>query len=67
MSLSSFNDVLFTSPWRAGNRFGDLFLTGTGRSDSRYVSLYLSYTFGQNDVKEKRRRSTAAEDEKGRI
>ena len=63
----SFNDVLFTSPWRAENRFGDLFLTGTGGSDSRNVSLYLSYTFGQNDVKEKRRRSSAADDEKGRI
>jgi len=63
----TFNDVLFTSPWRAENRFGDLFLTGTGGSDSRNVSLYLSYTFGQNDVKEKRRRSSGAEDEKGRI
>ena len=63
----TFNDVLFTSPWRAENRFGDLFLTGTGGSDSRNVSLYLSYTFGQNDVKEKRRRESAAEDEKNRL
>ena len=63
----TFNDVLFTSPWRAENRFGDLFLTGTGGSDSRNLSLYLSYTFGQNDVKEKRRRESAAEDEKNRL
>ena len=63
----TFNDVLFTSPWRAENRFGDLFLTGTGGSDSRNVSFYLSYTFGQNDVKEKRRRESAAEDEKNRL
>lgn len=63
----TFNDVLFTSPWRAENRFGDLFLTGTGGSDSRNVSLFVSYTFGQNDVKEKRKRESAAEEEKNRL
>lgn len=63
----SFNDVLFTSPWRAENRFGNLFLTGRGGGDSRNVSFFLSYTFGQNDVKEKGRRNSGAEDEKNRL
>ncbi|MBL4706889.1 MAG: TonB-dependent receptor family protein [Flavobacteriales bacterium] len=63
----SFNDVLYTSPWRAENKFGDLFLTGTGGGDSRNISFFLSYTFGQSDVKEKRRRNSGAEDEKNRI
>lgn len=63
----SFNDIFFTSPWRAENRFGDLFLTGNGGSDSRNVSLFVSYAFGHNDVKDRRRRSSGSEDEQKRI
>lgn len=63
----SFNDVLYTIPWRANNRFGNLFLTGTGGSDSRNVSLFLSYSFGQNDIKTARKRKLGAEDEKNRM
>jgi hypothetical protein len=63
----SVNDVLFTSYWRTENQFGNLNINGSGGSDSRNVSLYLSYSFGQNDVKEKRRRDSAAEEEKNRL
>ncbi|MAY84683.1 MAG: TonB-dependent receptor [Flavobacteriales bacterium] len=63
----SFNDVLYTIPWRAENRFGDLYLTGTGGSDSRNVRLYLSYTFGQKDVKTAKKRSSSSEDEQNRM
>lgn len=63
----SFNDILYTIPWRANNRFGNLFLTGTGGSDSRNVSFFLSYSFGQNDVKTARKRKSASEDEQKRM
>ena len=58
----SFNDVLYTIPWRAENRFGDLYIQGTGGSDSRNIRLYLSYAFGQNDVKTARKRKSGSED-----
>jgi len=63
----SFNDLLYTVPWRADNRFGDLFLTGTGGSDSRNVSLFLSYSFGHKDIKTARKRKSGAEDEQNRM
>jgi len=63
----SFNDILYTIPWRAENEFGDLYIKGTGGSDSRNVRLYLSYAFGHKDVKSARKRSTGAEDEQKRM
>lgn len=63
----SFNDILYTSPWRAENRFGNLALNGTGGSDSRNVRFFISYTFGHNDVKTARKRKLGSEDESGRI
>ncbi len=63
----SVNDVLYSVPWRAENRFGNLYLTGTGGSDSRNVRLYLSYTFGRSDVKATKKRKSGSEDEQNRI
>ena len=63
----SVNDILYTVPWRAENKFGDLAISGTGGGDSRNVVFFLSYSFGHNDVKEKRKRSTGSEDEQNRL
>ena len=63
----SFNDVLFTSFWRAENDFAGVRISGRGGNDSRNVTLFLSYAFGQNDVKEKRRRKSGSEDEQNRL
>jgi len=63
----SFNDILFTSFWRAENEFAGVSITGSGGSDSRNVTLFLSYAFGQKDVKEKRRRESGSEDEQNRL
>ncbi|OAV42704.1 TonB-dependent receptor domain-containing protein [Lewinella sp. 4G2] len=61
------NDVLFTSPWEGTTRFGNLFIEGTGGGDSRYVNLSLSYNFGNDRVKKARKRSSAVQEEQGRI
>ncbi len=63
----SFNDVLFTSPWRGITEFGNLTINGNGGGDSRQVRFNLSYNFGSNEVKKARKRKTGLEDEKNRI
>lgn len=63
----SFNDILYTVPWRADNRFGNLYLNGTGGSDSRNVRVYISYNFGQKDVKTAKSRKSGAEEEQNRL
>lgn len=63
----SFNDVLFTSPWRAENDFAGVSISGTGGNDSRSVTLFLSYAFGHKDVKVNRRKSSGSEEEQNRI
>ncbi|MEM9930319.1 MAG: outer membrane beta-barrel family protein, partial [Bacteroidota bacterium] len=63
----SANDVLFTSRWFADMQFGDLFIDGTGGWESRRVQLNFSYNFGNQEVKNARRRKTGLEDEDGRV
>ncbi|MEM8523399.1 MAG: TonB-dependent receptor [Bacteroidota bacterium] len=63
----AFGDVLFTSPWRGDMQFGDLFINGTGGWESRQVRLNLSYAFGNNQVKNFRKRKTGLEDENRRV
>ena len=63
----SFNDILFTNFWRAENDFAGVSISGSGGSDSRNVTIFLSYAFGQKDVKEKRRRQSGSEDEQNRL
>jgi hypothetical protein len=63
----SVNDIFYTAPWRADTRYGDLFLTGTGGSDSRNVRFFLSYSFGEKEVKEAKKRNSGAESERSRI
>jgi len=61
------NDVLYTIPWEGITQFGNLFIDGRGGGDTRNVNFYIQYTFGNNDVKNARKRDGSLEDEKGRI
>lgn len=61
------NDVLYTIPWRGTTQFGDLRIDGSGGSDSRNINFYIKYTFGNNDVKDAKKRDGSLEDEKDRI
>ncbi len=61
------NDILYTIPWRGTTQFGDLFIDGNGGSDSRTIQCYISYSFGNKDVKAKKQRKTGLQDEQDRI
>ena len=63
----SANDVLYTVPWSGTTQFGNLFIDGNGGNDSRNVSFYLSYAFGNKDVKNKKERDGGLKDEQDRI
>jgi len=63
----SFNDIFYSSPWRANTEYGGLKLSGSGGQDSRNVALSLSFNFGSNEIKKARSRKTGLEDEKNRI
>jgi len=63
----SLNDALYTQPWRADADFADLSVTGRGGNDSRTVQLYLSYNFGNKEVKSKKDRKTGSDDVEQRI
>lgn len=62
----SFSDVLNTNNWDVRSTFGGLFIRAAGGWDSQRVSVNFSYSFGNNQVKS-RRRNTGLEDEKNRI
>ncbi|WP_431122913.1 TonB-dependent receptor domain-containing protein [Flagellimonas flava] len=63
----SFNDILYTVPWRGTTQFGNLFIDGNGGSDSRQVAFSFTYDFGRNEIKKARKRKTGLEDENKRI
>jgi hypothetical protein len=63
----SFNDVFYSQPWRASTEFPGLSSQGRGGSDSRQVQLYLSWNFGNKEVKSKKERKTGADDLDKRI
>lgn len=60
------SDLFYTSGWRGGSIFNGLNSTGSGNWDSRRASINLSYSFGNQKVKS-RKRTTGMEDEAGRI
>jgi iron complex outermembrane receptor protein len=62
----SANDVFYQSGWNGYSVFNGLFSEGSGRWDSRNVSLSISYNFGNQLVKS-RKRKTGLEDEAERI
>jgi outer membrane receptor protein involved in Fe transport len=63
----SINDIFYSQNWRGKSHFGDLYMTVNGRGDSRRFRVNFSYNFGNEQVKDARRRSTGLEDEKNRI
>ncbi len=63
----SLSDIFLTNSWSGESRFGDLFMTGGGQWESRQVRFNFSYSFGNQQVKSSRRRSTGLEDEQRRV
>lgn len=60
------SDLFYQTGWDGVSEFNGLISTGSGRWDSRQVSLSISYRFGNNNVKS-RKRKTGLEDEAGRV
>ena len=63
----NFSDVLYTRPWNATTVFPELRINGSGGSDTRRIQFYLSYSFGQDDVKKIKSRESGSKDEQSRI
>jgi len=62
----SFNDIFNQSFWSGRSDFDGLLQYGQGNWDARRGSISLSYNFGNNKVKS-RKRKTGLEDEKKRV
>ncbi|MGB0930938.1 MAG: TonB-dependent receptor domain-containing protein [Chitinophagales bacterium] len=62
----SFDDVFYETGWDGISVFNGLVSEGGGNWDSRKGSLSLSYNFGNQNVKS-RKRKTGIEDEAGRV
>ena len=62
----SANDIFYQSGWSGVSSFNGLVSTGSGNWDSRRVSLSLSYNFGNQKVKS-RKRKTGIEAESKRV
>lgn len=62
----SFSDIFYQSGWDGVSVFDGLKSYGNGRWDSRRINLNLSYRFGNDKVKS-RKRTVGSEDEAGRV
>ncbi|MEM1217547.1 MAG: TonB-dependent receptor [Bacteroidota bacterium] len=60
------NDIFYQSGWDGVSEFNGLVSSGSGRWDSRRASLSISYNFGNQNVKS-RKRKTGIEAEAGRV
>lgn len=63
----AFNDILYTSPWQGTTRYGVVFIEGRGGSDSRTVTFSLNYKFGNQNVKNARKRDMGLDEEAARV
>jgi hypothetical protein len=63
----SVSDIFRTTPFAGTSQFGALFMRVGGNWDSRRLRASLTYRFGNNQVKNSRRRKTGLEDESSRI
>ena len=62
----SVSDLFFQSGWSGFSEFNGLYSEGSGNWDSRRGTISLSYNFGNQNVKS-RKRKTGMEDEAGRV
>jgi len=62
----SVSDIFYETGWDGISEFDGLISEGSGRWDSRRATLSLSYSFGNQNVKS-RRRKTGIEEEAGRV
>jgi len=62
----SANDIFYQTGWSGVSKFDGLVSTGRGNWDSRRVSMSLSYNFGNQKVKS-RKRKTGIEEESKRV
>ncbi len=62
----SVNDIFYETGWDGISEFNGLVSTGRGRNDTRRATISLSYNFGNENVKS-RRRKTGIEEEAGRV
>ena len=62
----SFNDIFYQTGWNGTSSFNGLESKGNGNWDSRRGTLSISYNFGNQNVKS-RRRNTGLEEEAGRV
>jgi hypothetical protein len=62
----SANDIFFQSGWQGQSDFNGQLSVGNGNWDSRNVALSLSYAFGNQKVKS-RKRKTGLSEEAGRV
>lgn len=62
----SFNDLFYQSGWSGKSSFDGLESTGKGNFDTRRASISLSYRFGNDKIKS-RKRNFGLEDEAGRV
>jgi len=63
----SLSDIFLTQRWRGINMFGDLMMDASGGWESRRLTVQWVYNFGNQEVKESRRRQTGLEAEKNRV
>ena len=63
----SVSDIFISQRWRGVNNFGDLYMDASGGWESRQLRANFSYSFGNQNVKQSRRRQTGIEDEKNRV
>lgn len=62
----AFNDIFFKTGWNGVSEFNGLVSTGRGNWDSRRFSINLNYSFGNQKIKS-RKRKTGLEEEAGRV
>jgi outer membrane receptor protein involved in Fe transport len=62
----SVSDIFYESGWDGYSEFNGLYSVGGGRWDSRRIALSLTYNFGNENVKS-RRRETGLEEERNRL
>jgi iron complex outermembrane receptor protein len=58
----SANDIFFQSGWTGSSDFNGQNSTGAGNWDSRSVALSLSYAFGNQKVKSRKRETGLSEE-----